>query len=854
MSSEHLLVDSPENDNHLPTWYHGDITRSEAESLLNSHPPVDGLFIVRKSSRDKGFVLSVLQLSELAHYQIRHEDRAGRDFLTFDTESSQGPLFRSLAGVLHYLLSTPNLLPVPLSQWVPCEKPPDVKPFAHRQSPSQKSGADTGLGSRGGNYNLAQTMSDALNDSLAQSGAVYESPEVYAMAHPDVLENSPRFQVVRNRSRHIPLEKNSVIQLVRTRVNSQGNKVIVCRDEDGNDIDIPLDSSEIEVAPFGTTRGTSSQMQQSAPSVAPPALPRRPSGMKATQNVRGYQQFQPLAFADGTIGGTESSRGKEDYYYMEVVKDGWLRKLPPLGNKVQGWKNRWFRLVIIINTRSSEGPVYLEYYDKPNSPKPKGTIDLSSVIRISHVDDGDARTKLVKKVDPCLLFTIEVPGRTYPLCADSSGSVTQWVTALNETLGLEESGKRLPVERPKKLFDSRDLVFKAQLLPGAHDEHGFQSTMLIQDRVVTIRSLSSAKKLTYYINDMHHFGYVKQIVWWDAGPESTNPGVVCFSTPDAEAIWAAISDRVKMLTGQEEEFGKLHRNATNNMSWTTRKAGGGGARGDRKAQKHANGRVGSAGTMGTMLASSIPMQVFGRDVLVADLAADGYAIVTSSYQPKRDIELALTDGQTVELLKTAAFAMDGFYLTDNGGKKNVTHPYLLVKMSCVQRHDSLFNSLDDEDDLLDGLDSAMYEPAPDAVSYHGDTYEEPVSKNPHYIYSADVASHRTSDGTYASDPLQRGGTGKPKHTHESLDYANRVAIIEHNEVMRNKKPAAPEEHPYVNDEVLGIHDNRGQPVLHMAGVDGRRKKSAASRYAHTPVLPCALQQDVASEWHFLYEC
>ena len=238
-----------------------------ALQLLSQHPPVDGLFIVRKSSRDKGFVLSVLQLSEMAHYQIRHEDRGGRDFLTFDTESSQGPLFRSLAGVLHYLLSTPNLLPIPLSQWVPCEKPPDFKPFAHRASPSRNAGADMGGSNRGGNYNLAQTMSDALNDSLAQTGAVYESPEVYAMAHPDVLENSPRFQVVRNRSRQIPLKKNSVIQLVRTRVNDQGNKVIVCRDEDGNDIDIPLDSSEIEVAPFGTTRGTCSQMQHAMPSV-----------------------------------------------------------------------------------------------------------------------------------------------------------------------------------------------------------------------------------------------------------------------------------------------------------------------------------------------------------------------------------------------------------------------------------------------------------------------------------------------------------------------------------------------------------------------------------------------------------
>lgn len=166
----------------------------------------------------------------------------------------------------------------------------------------------------------------------------------------------------------------------------------------------------------------------------------------------------------------------------------------------------------------------------------------------------------------------------------------------------------------------------------------------------------------------------------------------------------------------------------------------------------------------------------------------------------------------MELLKTSAFVMDGFYLTDNNGKKNVTHPYLLVKMSCVQRHDSLFNSLDDEDDLLDGLDSDMYEPAPDSLDAHSNTYEQPVSKNPNYIYSTDVTRHHVTEGAYASDPLHRNGASKPTHTHESLDYANRVAIIQYNEEMRHKRPAVPEEHPYVNDEVLGIHNNRGQQV------------------------------------------
>lgn len=42
------------------------ISRHDAESLLRKHEPVvDGLFLVRKSSKDKGFVLSVVQMSEM---------------------------------------------------------------------------------------------------------------------------------------------------------------------------------------------------------------------------------------------------------------------------------------------------------------------------------------------------------------------------------------------------------------------------------------------------------------------------------------------------------------------------------------------------------------------------------------------------------------------------------------------------------------------------------------------------------------------------------------------------------------------------------------------------------------------
>lgn len=86
--------------------------------------------------------------------------------------------------------------------------------------------------------------------------------------------------------------------------------------------------------------------------------------------------------------------------------------------------------------------------------------------------------------------------------------------------------------------------------------------------------------------------------------------VLCCVFGQAEAIWAAISDRVKMLTDQGENTGRLHRNASNNMSWSTRKAENSGKR-DKK-WRHSDGSRSSAGVTGTMLASSIPMQVFTR--------------------------------------------------------------------------------------------------------------------------------------------------------------------------------------------------------------------------------------------------
>ena len=60
-------------------WYHGLLTRSEAENILKMNGFGEGLFLIRESSSAAGdFVLSVVHDNDVIHYQVR---RRGEDAL-----------------------------------------------------------------------------------------------------------------------------------------------------------------------------------------------------------------------------------------------------------------------------------------------------------------------------------------------------------------------------------------------------------------------------------------------------------------------------------------------------------------------------------------------------------------------------------------------------------------------------------------------------------------------------------------------------------------------------------------------------------------------------------------------------
>ncbi|XP_015522213.2 tyrosine-protein kinase Shark isoform X1 [Neodiprion lecontei] len=68
-------------------WYHGDLSRQDAENMLKEEGTEDGTFLVRNSSSSLGdYVLSVLHNGEVIHYQIRkHEEDA---FFSIDDETT----------------------------------------------------------------------------------------------------------------------------------------------------------------------------------------------------------------------------------------------------------------------------------------------------------------------------------------------------------------------------------------------------------------------------------------------------------------------------------------------------------------------------------------------------------------------------------------------------------------------------------------------------------------------------------------------------------------------------------------------------------------------------------------------
>lgn len=170
---------------------------------------------------------------------------------------------------------------------------------------------------------------------------------------------------------------------------------------------------------------------------------------------------------------SSSSDSDDHEFFRDVIRQGYLSKLPPVRNRIQAWRRRYFRLVIALNRSMAGGPVFLEYYSDHNKKRPKvckgmgnaafystqgrnlwllwnlmadliktptlqGVIDLDHVVRIGRptratLERGSVRA--YRNVPHENIFELEMPKRTYRVMAGSEVERDDWIATLREIMG-----------------------------------------------------------------------------------------------------------------------------------------------------------------------------------------------------------------------------------------------------------------------------------------------------------------------------------------------------------------------------------------------------------------------------------
>ena len=102
-------------------WFHGSMSRQEAEDKLQIDGLEEGLFLVRHSSSSKGdFVISVFAQDQFIHYQIRRRQND-----TLFSLSDQPKVIHGLDELIYYYQNQPRSgLQHPLKKYVPGESCP----------------------------------------------------------------------------------------------------------------------------------------------------------------------------------------------------------------------------------------------------------------------------------------------------------------------------------------------------------------------------------------------------------------------------------------------------------------------------------------------------------------------------------------------------------------------------------------------------------------------------------------------------------------------------------------------------------------------------------------------------------
>eukprot|EP00047_Mylnosiga_fluctuans_P014615 m.39943 g.39943 ORF g.39943 m.39943 type:complete len:956 (+) comp5586_c0_seq2:3-2870(+) len=446
----------------------------------------------------------------------------------------------------------------------------------------------------------------------------------------------------------------------------------------------------------GSRTGSISALRSGAPAQAA----KQAAAKTATPSMVHQESLSSLLDSSGGLQLHERLLTSSSMFYRDVIKEGWLCKLPPARNKFQAWRRRWFKLVIQLHQQSlAHGPVLLEYYTSPSAAKPRGIIDLDTVTRIAGLVSCNHDRRL-RNLNPGRLFEIETQFRTYTIMADGPSAVGDWVQGLAEIMGM--SGPKPATLAVKPAEGPRE--YSGVLLNS--EVSNALAILAVTERCIRLICPDSRRELeTWPLHLIKGFGYIKQVLWFEAvtKPDSP-PGVLCFSSPEAAAIYdvlAAAIERAVQGSSRRQRASRRH-----NIGWSSLETPGGTRR---MSTTDADDDFLAPAAPPRAYKEMAPRQIFGRSIPVEELLPVALGVAIVAHGGVGPNEFSYNEREKLKILATRAFLDQGYFLAEKIQKQG----YGLVSENNLELLDLDFGEdglqrAESRDSLLDGVDPELF--------------------------------------------------------------------------------------------------------------------------------------------------
>jgi len=272
------------------------------------------------------------------------------------------------------------------------------------------------------------------------------------------------------------------------------------------------------------------------------------------------------------------------------------------------------------------------------------------------------------------------------------------------------------------------------------------------------------------MTELTAYGYVRQIVWIEAGIDASCPGVSCFTSPDAESIWESISYNVRRIGWQ----GKTRSAPNKNMSWGSRDLPSG------------------------LKDNRTTHMVYGKTVAMYELEPCGFATATDEHVSTDPTVSSFKVGDAFEVLQCREFLPE-FWLTYDGPQK-----YKKVPAAYIDVH---LNNMDSED-----FDADMFTPR-GAVQPAEHPYEMPVVGAPQRTdssgYEVPGASQQEESYGFANEYAEpRRAASEPEYV-MPVSAKSEFENDTHDYMMPGvplvpRHATKPVEHDYMNQDTIDL--------------------------------------------------